>query len=191
MGTFEPIRLSGIQYRQQSEARVHVAFEFYDTHRKSAEEDPNTGLRLIHEDIEEFRDDIAQGKQSWPKGVAVGRFTISRSEHRNPRLSLNSDIPNQHGSPNSRKIPQPARGGHRLRQRGITLIRGNTTDVEKHTKDFASAKTNRMLSPVPAARQAPPPTVRRLGAQFSCMVEPHGCSAHTHLPPVPFHFSAR
>ena len=67
----------------------------YDTTWKSAENDPDTVSRLIQEDIHaKFHGDITQAKKRWPKGVAVGLLSVARSDQRDPRLCLDSTIPN-------------------------------------------------------------------------------------------------
>ena len=96
---FEPIRFSGIWLRQQTEAREDLPLKIYDTNWKSAEEDPDTVSRLIQEDIDanfvqEFHGDTAQARKRWPKGVAVGRLSVPRSDQRDPRLNLDRTIPN-------------------------------------------------------------------------------------------------
>ena len=48
-GVFEPIQFSGIWRRQQSGARDGLHFAIYDTNWKSAEEDPDTVIRLLQE----------------------------------------------------------------------------------------------------------------------------------------------
>ena len=92
-GVSEPIRFSGIWRRQRTEMRENPPLGIYDTNWKSAEEDPDTVFRLIQEDIDanfvqEFHDDISQPKMRRPKGVAVGRLSVVRSDQRDPRLRL-------------------------------------------------------------------------------------------------------
>ena len=98
-GVFKPIQFSGIWRRQQSDARDDLHFEIYDTNWKSAEEDRDTVTRLLQEDIDakfvqEFHADIAQAKKRWPKGFAIGRLSVSRTENKDPRLCLDSTIAN-------------------------------------------------------------------------------------------------
>ena len=98
-GVFEPVRFSGIWRRQQTETREDLPFEILDTNCKSAEDDLDTVSRLIQEDInvnlmQEFQGDIAKAKKRWPKGVAVGRLSAARADQREPRLCLDSTIPN-------------------------------------------------------------------------------------------------
>ena len=97
-GAFEPKRFSGIWRHQQTEANEDPPFNIYDANWKSAE-DPDTVSRLIQEVIDakfvqEFHGDIAQAKDRWPKGVAVGRLSVAKSDQRDPRRCLDSTIPN-------------------------------------------------------------------------------------------------
>ena len=90
---FEPIRFFGVWRRQQTEARQGLPLVIYDTNWKSAEEDLDTVFRLIQEDIDanfvqELHGDISQPKKHRPKGVAVGRLNVARSDQRDPRLRL-------------------------------------------------------------------------------------------------------
>ena len=44
--------------------------------------------------MQEFHGDIAQAKKRWPKGVAIGRLSVARSDKRDPGLCWDSTIPN-------------------------------------------------------------------------------------------------
>ena len=98
-GVIEPTRFSGIWRRQQTDTREDPEFGIHDTNWKSAEDDPDTVSRLIQDDIDanfvqECHRDIAQAKKRWPEGVAVGRLSVARADQREPRLCLDSTIPN-------------------------------------------------------------------------------------------------
>ena len=189
---FEPIKFSDILRRQQSDAREDLHFEIYDTNWKSAEEDPDTVTHLLQEGIE-FHGDIAQDEKRWRKVSAVGRFIVSRTESRDPRLCLDSTIANvnakaqiQEKSFNSwleditsaRVVSHPSEGV------------GLTIDVGKAHKKAPHPRGRLGTSTVPAPGQAPPPHgVPLRGKIQRRLMEPHWSSTYPSIPPLPRSFS--
>ena len=64
---------------------------------RSSSDRPDLTSELIAKEISEgwvepFEGDVAASQQRWPQGVAIGRLGIALSEHRDPRLVVDSSI---------------------------------------------------------------------------------------------------
>ena len=198
-GASKPILFSGIWRRHQTEAREDLPLKIHDTNWKSAEKDPDTVSRVIQEHIDakfahEFYGDIAQAKQRWPKGVAVGRLSVARSDQRAPSLCLDSTIPDVNAkvqneeksfNPCVEDVASAKVVSHPSEGIGLTI------DVSKAHKSFRTREDEwGLLLFHHRGELLPLHSLPLWGSIQRCLVEPHESSAHTHLPPVPFH-SAR
>ena len=165
------------------EAREDLLFTIYDTNWKSAEEYLDTVSRLIQEDIDakfvqEFHGDITQAKEHWPTGVAVGRLSVARSDQRDPRLCLDSTIPNVLIE---RKSCNPC-VEDMVSAKVVARLSGRSRS--NHRRQQGTQKTSH---PRRRRHTLPLHSVSLWGAIQCSMVEPHGSSACTPLPPVPSH----
>ena len=126
----------------------------------------------------------------WPKGVAVGRLSVARSEQRDPRFCLDSTIANVNAqvqieeksfNPYVEEIVSAKVVTHSSEGVGLTI------DVSKAHRRPSHPRRRMEDSIVPAPWQTLSLHSVSLGGTVQrSMVEPDGGSAHTHLPPVHF-----
>ena len=136
--------------------------------------------------MKEFLGVFEQAKKRWPKGVAVGRLSVARSDKRDPLLCFDSTIPNVDAKVQMEDKSFNPCVDDIVSAKVVTHLSegvGLTIDVCKADKKTSHPRRRMGASPVPAPRHALPLHSVPLWSAIQCsLVEPHGGSDYTTLP---------
>ena len=96
-GVFSEIEPSGLWPAAKLQPLAHSSLEVCEGNWKPAEQDPDTVASLLAQEeasgwIARVEGGLEQARLRWPKNIAVGRLSLVKADHKEPRLVLDSTV---------------------------------------------------------------------------------------------------